>query len=211
MPHQGREGASNFTAHRHVLYAGANLAGVLTSMLHVVHSAGIELEGRFRSRYGLQTTMPDGSALTAYSEVRSSYFFESSLAGIAKSQRPDADAHMRSLKPLLQAHLDYLRLIDGIIFVVDSQVERREANLDRLERLVIDLGAVGRRDVEVPLVFQLNKRDCRSALAINVLENELRWPRCEYVPSVAKTGEGVMDALRTLLAMTSNAPTSPVV
>ena len=112
----------------------------------------------------------DGARLSAYTDVRSSYFFESLLDGIARSERPDADAHVRSLKPLFKAHIEYLRVIDGIVFVVDSQLERREANLERLERIVADLGAVGRRDVELPLVFQLNKRDCPSASSISAVD-----------------------------------------
>lgn len=184
-----------------VLYTGPGLAGVRTSMLYLARTNGIAL-GRYSSRQEFKT-MHDGVALTVCSDIRSSYFFESSLAGLAMAQRADADAHARSLKPLFEAHLDFLRAIDGVVFVVDSQVERREANLEQLERLRVDLDAVGRRDVELPVVFQLNKRDCSSASAVTALERELRWPCCAYVPSTAKTGEGVVNALRTLLAMSA--------
>jgi hypothetical protein len=186
--------------HRRILYTGPVLAGVSTSLSYIAHTKGIALE-QFTSRPGLETTTRDGARLSAYADVRSSYFFEGSIDGITKCARPDADAHMRSLKPLFEAHIEYLRVIDGVVFVVDSQLERREANLERLERLVADLGAVGRRDVELPLVFQLNKRDCPSASSVSLLQNELRWPRCEYAPSIARTGEGVASALRTLLEM----------
>jgi hypothetical protein len=106
--------------HRRVLYAGPSLAGVSTSLRYVAHAQGIEIE-QFTSRPGLETTTRDGTRLSAYTDVRYSYFFESSIEGIAKSERPDADAHVRSLKPLFEAHIEYLRNIDGVVFVVDSQ------------------------------------------------------------------------------------------
>jgi hypothetical protein len=96
---------------------------------------------------------------------------------------------------------DSLWRLDAIVFVADSQAERMEANLERLELLALDLGFVGRDPSRIPLVFQLNKRDLEVP-TLQELRDQLRWSGpVEYVPSVATRGVGCADALRTALEL----------
>ena len=67
--------------------------------------------------------------------------------------------------PLAEKELSLLRSADGVIFVADSQEPRREHNVYFLDRLREDHGALS----EVPIVFQLNKRDTPKAADIEVL------------------------------------------
>lgn len=189
---------------RRILYVGPGLSGVSTSIRYLAHTAGIELSYENRYAFGMKTQ--SGVHLTVCSDVRTNYFFESAAAGLAKCERATAGGHLAYLAPLFRAHLDYLKATHGVVFVVDSQPERDEANAEQLRRLKMDLGAIGRSLTEVLLVFQCNKRDLPNQMAISRLEGELHWPRSTYTSSCAKTGEGVVDAVRTLLAMMSPHP-----
>jgi len=141
--------------------------------------------------------------LRIHTDVRTPYSFASSVEALAKCESPSADESYQRLKPFFAAHVEYLRLVDGIVFVADSQVERSDANAERLDRLKYDLDAVGRTLPAPPLVFQCNKRDLKNSVPLVQMADELRWPTCAHVPTIALKGDGVLDALRALLAMVS--------
>ena len=88
---------------------------------------------------------------------------------------------------------------DGVVFVADSQLERHDANLESLENLAANLEDQGRSLAEMPLVFQYNKRDMPSALSIAELDESLNALGVRSFPTNAATGEGVLDALDTLV------------
>src|ERR1700692_1841835 len=52
-----------------------------------------------------------------------------------------------------------LKGVDGIVFVADSQKPMLEANVESLKNLRENLGEIGLSIDELPIVFQLNKRD----------------------------------------------------
>src|SRR3954451_5253785 len=66
-----------------------------------------------------------------------------------------------------------LRNVDGIVFVVDSQRERLEANIASLRNLEANLLLQGDDPSRMPLVVQYNKRDLPKALAAEELRREL--------------------------------------
>jgi GTPase SAR1 family protein len=67
----------------------------------------------------------------------------------------------------------FLENVDGIVFVVDSQIERIFAHQDALDKLREYLVAQGRDPQTVPMVFQLNKRDLSNAGSVEELKTEL--------------------------------------
>jgi signal recognition particle receptor subunit beta len=88
-----------------------------------------------------------------------------------------------------------LKGVDGIVFVVDSQPERLEANLESYESLESNLAAQGYDIQKIPIVFQYNKRDVGMALPVVELSqtfNRLRAPEFE---AVANNGVGVFETL----------------
>jgi len=88
--------------------------------------------------------------------------------------------------------------VDGIIFVADSDPQRRQANLESWQNLEENLGEYGLDLRDVPVVIQFNKRDLPDAMPaeqINAELNELGAPTFE---AVAVAGEGVMPTLRKL-------------
>lgn len=92
-----------------------------------------------------------------------------------------------------------LKGVDGIVFVIDSQRERLEANLESYESLEANLEAQGYDIQKIPLVLQFNKRDLPSAIPVvelsqsfNSIGQRQRAPEYE---AVAAKGIGVFETL----------------
>lgn len=92
-----------------------------------------------------------------------------------------------------------LKGVDGIVFVVDSQRERLEANLESYESLESNLEAQGYDPQKIPLVLQFNKRDLASAVPVVELSQAFnRRASHQLAPefeAVANKGIGVFETL----------------
>lgn len=104
------------------------------------------------------------------------------------------------------------RNVGGVLFVADSQEVRAEANQESLRKMADNLRFVGRRPEDVAMVFALNKRDLllldrpgtdldSRVLSVAELREQLAWPRCDYIETVAITGEGVSEAVMRLIQL----------
>ena len=87
---------------------------------------------------------------------------------------------------------------DGIIFVVDSQAEKFEENVQSLAELEMNMRRMGKDLGNFPFVMQWNKRDMPSALPVNVLDRYLNRRRVPTFESVAFEGKGVFATLRAI-------------
>jgi signal transduction histidine kinase/signal recognition particle receptor subunit beta len=95
---------------------------------------------------------------------------------------------------------------DGIVFVADSQVSQRQANLESLENLWTNMAANGLDREKVPVVLQYNKRDLDPIQKVEEMEAALNPDKQPALPTVAITGEGVLESFaaigeRTLAAV----------
>lgn len=88
-----------------------------------------------------------------------------------------------------------LKGVDGIVFVVDSQRERLEANLESYESLEANLESQGYDIQKIPLVFQFNKRDLPSAQPVLELSQTLNRLGAPEFEAVASKGIGVFETL----------------
>jgi mutual gliding-motility protein MglA len=100
-----------------------------------------------------------------------------------------------------------LKGVDGVIFVADSLVVRRDKNKLSLIDLHENLKKMGLDIRKIPLVLQYNKRDLESkGLPVISLEKmDLELNRQLHVPSFpasAMTGEGVGKTLTETLKLT---------
>jgi mutual gliding-motility protein MglA len=100
-----------------------------------------------------------------------------------------------------------LKGVDGVIFVADSLVVRREKNKLSLIDLHENLKKIGLDIRKIPLVLQYNKRDLeQKGLPVLPLERmDLELNRQLHVPSFpasAMTGEGVGKTLTETLKLT---------
>jgi mutual gliding-motility protein MglA len=87
---------------------------------------------------------------------------------------------------------------DGIVFVVDSQAEKFEENVQSISELEMNLRHLGKDIATFPFVVQWNKRDTPSALPVGVLERYLNRRRFPSFEAVASRGTGVYATLRSI-------------
>lgn len=88
--------------------------------------------------------------------------------------------------------------VDGIVFVVDSQAEKFEENVQSITELEMNLRRLGKDMNSFPFVIQWNKRDMPSSLPIQVLERYLNRRRVPSFEAVASSGKGVYATLRSI-------------
>ncbi len=100
-----------------------------------------------------------------------------------------------------------LKGVDGIVFVADSQVKKRQENIESIRDLEENLenGRIALKDI--PLVFQYNKRDLNkqgaTLLSIEDLECDLNSSfNAPYFLTSAVEGYGITNALRTISKLT---------
>ncbi len=87
---------------------------------------------------------------------------------------------------------------DGIVFVVDSQAEKFEENVQSIAELEMNMRRIGKDLGNFPFVMQWNKRDMPSALPVMVLERYLNRRRVPSFEAVAADGRGVFATLRAI-------------
>jgi signal recognition particle receptor subunit beta len=94
-----------------------------------------------------------------------------------------------------------LKGVDGVIFVVDSQVERMDANIESLANLEINLRDHNLRLEEMPFVIQHNKRDLPNIMSVSDLDARMNPRGVPYFEAVASQGIGVFDTLKSVSKM----------
>ncbi len=100
-----------------------------------------------------------------------------------------------------------LRGVDGLVFVADSLLLRREHNMLSLQNLQKNLGELGLKITETPLVFQYNKRDLEKEgirlQSVESMEKDLnRQLQAPSFSASAFNGQGVGATLKECLKLT---------
>ncbi len=91
-----------------------------------------------------------------------------------------------------------LKGVDGVVFVADSQPERREANVESIRNLRVNLKEHGLDLETLPYALQFNKRDLPSIMAVEQMYRELNFKREPTFQAIATTGVGVFDTLKSV-------------
>ncbi|MBN2380545.1 gliding-motility protein MglA [candidate division WOR-3 bacterium] len=94
-----------------------------------------------------------------------------------------------------------LRGADGIIFVADSQHERRDDDVDSLNNLKENLATFNLKLEETPYVMQYNKRDLPNIMTVSEMEELLNPHGVPYFEAVATQGIGVFETLKEVAKM----------
>lgn len=97
-----------------------------------------------------------------------------------------------------RTRLAVLNGADGIVFVVDSQAEKFEENVQSITELEMNLRRLGKDLGNFPFVIQWNKRDMPSALPVPILERYLNRRRVPTFEAIAANGKGVYATLRSI-------------
>lgn len=95
-----------------------------------------------------------------------------------------------------------LKGVDGLVFVVDSQEERLEENIESYNNLKDNLQSYGLNLKEIPMVIQYNKRDLPNIMPISDLQIYLNRDGYTYFEGVAIRGIGVFDTLKSICQKT---------
>ncbi|MCK4835550.1 MAG: GTPase domain-containing protein [Candidatus Aminicenantes bacterium] len=90
---------------------------------------------------------------------------------------------------------------DGIVFVADSQVTLREQNLESFNNMKKNLELNNISASEIPVIFQYNKRDLKEILPIEELNKDLNPENKSFFPTIATTGENILEALHSSMKM----------
>ena len=91
-----------------------------------------------------------------------------------------------------------LKGVDGIVFVVDSQVPALDANLESLVNLKRNLEELNQPLERIPFVFQFNKRDLRNIHPVEMLNRCLNASGHEVYGAAALHGIGVFETLKAI-------------
>jgi mutual gliding-motility protein MglA len=88
--------------------------------------------------------------------------------------------------------------VDGVVFVVDSQVSRLDENVESYLNLWENLMAQGEDPASLALVLQMNKRDLDAIFSVAELEELLNHTGSPVVEASAVLGTGVFETLKTI-------------
>lgn len=92
--------------------------------------------------------------------------------------------------------------VDGVVFVADSQRSQLESNRQSFENLKENLEANGIDPSSIPMVIQYNKRDLKHLSPVDELEALFNIGGLPSFPTVAITGEGVIEAFAAIVETT---------
>jgi len=95
-----------------------------------------------------------------------------------------------------------LKNVDGLVFVVDSQEERVDENIESFNNLQDNLKSYGLSIKDIPMVIQYNKRDLPNIVPISDLQMQINHDGYTYFESVAIRGIGVFDTLKSICQIT---------
>lgn len=94
-----------------------------------------------------------------------------------------------------------LRGADGVVFVADSQFNKRRSNIHCMRNLEQNLRDLRHNPATFPMVLQLNKRDLSDVVPEALLRADLGRNGAPCLSSVATEGTGVFDTLKMIMRL----------
>lgn len=151
-----------------------------------------------------------GEMVSANTEGDRTLFFDFLPMGIGKVKGFDVRIQLYTVPGQVKyssTRKMVLREVDGVVFVADSLVVRREKNVLSLKDLHQNLKEYGLNIFKIPLVLQYNKRDLAEQgipiMSIEQMERDLnRQLKVPSFPASAVRGDGVGDTLKECIKLT---------
>lgn len=169
-----------------IVYVGTGLSGKTTNVQFIYEQTAQDLRGKF---------------FAGNSENERTLFFDFLPLGVGDVRGYKTRFHLYTIPGQTFYEISQqfiLKGVDGVVFVVDSQAERMEANLESFEILNRNLERQGYDTNKLPMIFQYNKRDLPSALPLKELEQTFNPSRKPSFEAVASRGDGVMETLQSI-------------
>lgn len=178
-----------------IVYYGPGRCGKTTNMEYIYKS------------YKKQVT---GEMVSIDTEGDRTLFFDFLPMGLGEIKGFDVTVQVYTVPGQVQYRSTrklVLKGVDGVIFVADSLVVRREKNMLSLKDLQHNLKEYGLNIFKIPLVIQHNKRDLAGEglpiMAVEQMERDLnRQLKVPSFPASAIAGQGVGATLKECLKLT---------
>ncbi len=167
-----------------IVYYGPGLCGKTTNLQYVYQKTAPEAKGKM---------------ISLATETERTLFFDFLPLALGEIRGFKTRFHLYTVPG--QVFYDasrklILKGVDGVVFVVDSQEERMDANIESLENLRINLAEQGYDLDKLPFVIQYNKRDLPYTLPVEELRRELNATGVPDFEASAASGEGVFETLK---------------
>jgi len=173
-----------------IVYYGAGLCGKTTNIEYI---------------YNHVDTTKRGSLISLKTETERTLFFDFFPLDIGKVKEMDLRVHLYSVPG--QVFYDASRRLilkgaDGIVFVVDAQIERMDANIESFSNLKRNMLMNSVLFEKTPLVIQYNKIDLPNTASREELR-ALFNPVGKYQEffASASSGDQVFDTFRTIVKL----------
>ncbi len=172
--------------HCKIVYYGIGYCGKTTNLQHVFKSINPNARG---------------DLLSIATETERTLFFDFLPLDIGSVHGFRTRFHLYTVPGQTlyeRTRLAVLNGADGIVFVVDSQAEKFEENIQSVAELEMNMRRIGKDLGNFPFIMQWNKRDMPSALPVSVLDRYLNRRRVPGFEAVAFEGKGVFATLRAI-------------
>jgi signal recognition particle receptor subunit beta len=172
--------------HCKIVYYGIGYCGKTTNLQHVYKSIHPNVRG---------------DLLSIATETERTLFFDFLPLDLGTVHGFRTRFHLYTVPGQIlyeRTRLAVLNGADGIVFVVDSQGEKLEENVQSVAELEMNMRRIGKDLGSFPFILQWNKRDLPNALAIPVLDRYLNHRHVPSFEAVASQGKGVFATLRAI-------------
>ncbi len=180
-----------------IVYYGCGLCGKTTNLIHV-HKT---VPGKFR-----------GELVSLATEQDRTLFFDFLPLDLGEVKGFKTKFQLYTVPGQVYYNATrklVLRGVDGLVFVVDSQKDRLQENLESFENLRQNLAEYGYKlqeskddDEGIPWVLQLNKRDMPQISTDAEVIEALKLPGgANVVEAVAVNGTGVKETLKSISSL----------
>jgi signal recognition particle receptor subunit beta len=169
-----------------IVYYGPGLGGKTTNLRWI---------------YGKLNQNTKGKMITLATEMDRTLFFDFLPVDLGRVRGFQTRFHLYTVPGQVFYNASrriILRGADGIVFVADSQRERRGDNADSLNNLKENLATFNLRLSDTPYVMQYNKRDLPNLMTVAEMEALLNPERVAYFESVATQGIGIFETLKEI-------------
>lgn len=173
-----------------IVYYGTSLGGKTTNL---------------RSIYGRLTADRKGQMMSLATDLDQTIFFDFLPVEVGEIKGWKLRFHLYTVPGQVYYNASrrlVLKSVDGLVFVVDSQHERLEENIESMYNLQDNLKVYGLRLQDVPMIIQYNKRDLPNIMPITELESRLNDAGYQCFESVAIRGIGIFETLKAVCQLT---------
>ena len=167
-----------------VIYYGTGLSGKTTNIQHIYEETNDDRRGKL---------------MTLSAENERTLFFDFLPLSVDDIRGYKTRFHLYTIpgQTFYEISRDFiLKGVDGVVFVVDSQPERMEANIESFELFEKNMERQGYAIRKIPIVFQYNKRDAQGAVHLQELQATFNPNNKPYFEAIASRGEGVLPTLQ---------------